>query len=207
MQACPTACRAIVPVPAWKLRHEREFQWCQDSVIFQEAPCSTDLAWWMTMLARGAMIVWAMAAMVLPPAAAFAAETTSGASAPAIESTSLNAPAEPELVFEDSVESISLGDRPLGLNYKLDETVPDVSPDGQRFDFAQRPASASALRFSPALAGSRPGWAFSGRAGPLRWLTPLDNEGEITLRLGRIPGQPRPPGLGRLNMSIHYSFE
>lgn len=160
------------------------------------------------MLVRGATILWAMAATVLPLAAAFAEEATPGAATPAIESTSLNAPAEPELVFEDSVESISLGARPLGLNYKLDEPAPDSRPDGARFDFVQRPASASALRLSPALAGSRTGWAFSGRAGPVRWLTPLDGEGQSTLRLwGRIPDQPRTPGLGRFNMSIHYSFE
>lgn len=159
------------------------------------------------MLVRGATILWAMAATVLPLAAAFAEEATRGAAAPAIESIDLNAHPAPELVSVDPMESVPLDVRPVGLNYKLDEPAPDSRPDGARFDFVQRPASASTLRLSPAFTGSRPGWAFSGRVGPLRWLTPLDSEGEITLRLGRIPGQPRPPGLGRLNMSIHYSFE
>jgi hypothetical protein len=174
MQACPTACRAIVPVPAWKLRHEREIQWLQDSVIFQDARCSMDLAWRMPMLVRGALIVWAMAATVLPLAAAFAAEVMPGAAASAIESTDPNEPPAPELVSMDPVESVPLEARPVGLNYRPDAPAPDSRPAGLRFDFARRPASASALRLSPALGGSRPGWAFSGRAGPVRWLTPLE---------------------------------
>jgi len=160
------------------------------------------------MLARGAFIVWAIAAMMLPHAAAFSAEAMPGAAAPAIEFINPNEPPAPEFVSVDPVESVPLDARPVGLNYKLDAPVPDSRPDGLRFDFARRQASASALRLSPALGGSRPGWAFSGRAGPVRWLTPLDGEGQSTLRLwGRIPDQPRVPGLGKFNMSIHYSFE
>ena len=160
------------------------------------------------MLARGAFIVWAMAAMMLPHATAFSAEATPGAAAPAIESTDPNEPPAPEFVSIDPVESVPIEARPVGLNYKPGAPAPDSRFDGPRFDFAQRPAAASALRLSPALGGSRPGWAFSGRAGPVRWLTPLDGEGQSRLRLGgRIPDQPRPPGLGRFNMSIHYSFE
>jgi hypothetical protein len=160
------------------------------------------------MLVRGAIILGAMAATVLPLAAAFAAEATFVAAAPAIESSHLNAPPAPELESVDPMESVPPDARPVGLNYKLDEPVPEFRPDGPRFDFAQRPASASALRLSPALAGSRTGWAFSGRAGPVRWLTPLDGEEQSTLRLwGRIRDQPRAPGLGKFNMSIHYSFE
>jgi hypothetical protein len=160
------------------------------------------------MLVRGAIILGAMAATVLPLAAAFSAEATFVAAAPAIESNDLNAPPAPGLESVDAVDSVPLDARPVGLNYKLDEPAPDFRPDGPRFDFAQRTASASALRLSPAPAGSRTGWAFSGRAGPVRWLTPLDGEGQTTLRLwGRIPDQPRVPGLGRFNMSIHYRFE
>jgi hypothetical protein len=160
------------------------------------------------MLVRALMIVWAMAATVLPLAATFAAEAMPGAATSAIESTDPNEPPAPELVSMDPVESVPLEARPVGLNYRPDAPAPDSRPAGLRFDFARRPASASALRLSPALGGSRPGWAFSGRAGPVRWLTPLEGEGESRLRLwGRIPDQPRPPGLGRFNMSIHYSFE
>ncbi|HEX9674005.1 MAG TPA: hypothetical protein VGA12_11260 [Burkholderiales bacterium] len=160
------------------------------------------------MLVRGAMILGAIVATVLPLAATFAAEATPGAAAPAIESTDPNEPPAPEFVSIDPVESVPIEARPVGLNYKPGAPAPDSRFDGPRFDFAQRPAAASALRLSPALGGSRPGWAFSGRAGPVRWLTPLDGEGQSRLRLGgRIPDQPRPPGLGRFNMSIHYSFE
>lgn len=159
------------------------------------------------MLVRGAIILGVLAATVLPPAAVFAAEAAPGAASPAIESTQLNAPVDPELVSEDPVESVPLGARPSGLNYRLDYPAPDSRLDNERFDFARSAASASVLRLSPAFAGSRTGWSFSGRAGPLRWLTPLDGELELTLRLGQIPGQPRPPGLGKLNMVIHYSFE
>jgi hypothetical protein len=157
---------------------------------------------------RGAMIVWAMAATVLPLAAGYAAEATPPAAAFPIESTPPNASPAPEPVSTDPVESVLLDARPVGLNYKFDAPAPEPLPNGLRFDFARRPASASALRFSPAPSGPRPGWAFSGRAGPLRWLTPLDGEGGTKVRLwGRIPDQPRQPGLGNLNMSIHYSFE
>ena len=157
---------------------------------------------------RGAMIVWAMAATMLPLAAAFAAEATPDAAAPAIESARPNAAPAPESLPADWLESPSLDSRPAGLNYSLDALAPEPRPFGQRFDFAWRPAHATALKLSPALSASRPGWAFSGRAGPLRWLTPLDGAGGTTVRLGgRIPDQPREPGLGNLNMSIHYSFE
>jgi hypothetical protein len=160
------------------------------------------------MLVRGLMILWAMAATVLPPAAVYAAETAPPAAASPIESTHPDASPASEPVSVDPVESVPLDARPAGLNYKFDAAVPEPLPDGLRFGFARRPASASALRFSPAPGGSRPGWAFSGRAGPLRWLTPLDGEGGTTMRLGgRIADQPRTPGLGLFNMSFHYSFE
>jgi hypothetical protein len=46
------------------------------------------------------------------------------------------------------------------------------------------------------------------RAGVLRWLTPIDGDGGITMRLGgRIADQPRTPGLGSFNLSLHYAFE
>jgi hypothetical protein len=52
-----------------------------------------------------------------------------------------------------------------------------------------------------------PGWQFSGRVGPLRWLTPLDHEGESEMRFGgRVYGQPRMPGMGHFNVGINYNF-
>jgi hypothetical protein len=48
----------------------------------------------------------------------------------------------------------------------------------------------------------------SGRVGPLRWLSPLEGEGEASVKLGgRIKDQPRMPGLGLFNVEIHYNFE
>ena len=64
---------------------------------------------------------------------------------------------------------------------------------------------------APLLASPRrviePGWHFSGRVGPLRWLTPLDGDGDTQLRFGgRVYGQPRMPGTGNINIGINYNF-
>ena len=158
------------------------------------------------MLVRGAMIVWAMAATVLPVTLVPAAETAPGEQSPAIESNHpIAAPAPAPAV---PVEGVPLYARPVGLVYRLDAPAPEARPDGVQFDFAQRAVPVTPLRRSPALGAPRSGWAFSGRAGVLRWLTPIDGEGGTTVRLsGRIPDQPRAPGLGIFNMSLHYSFE
>jgi len=64
------------------------------------------------------------------------------------------------------------------------------------------------LQVAPVSILNKTGWSWSGRAGPLRWLGPIDDEGgELMLRLQRIPGAPRPAGLGRLHVGIHYTFE
>lgn len=64
------------------------------------------------------------------------------------------------------------------------------------------------LTLTPAPSASRPGWEMSGRVGPLRFLSPLDGEGDTRMRLGgRVPGQPRMPGMGLFNLGIHYNFE
>jgi hypothetical protein len=69
-------------------------------------------------------------------------------------------------------------------------------------------AGESKLKLSRAAYAPRPGWEVSGRVGPLRWLTPIDGEGEKQVRLGgRLPGQPRMPGMGLFNIGIHYNFE
>lgn len=69
-------------------------------------------------------------------------------------------------------------------------------------------AGATGLRLSPAPYAPKPGWEVSGRVGPLRFLSPLDGEGETRLRLGgRLPGQPRMPGMGLFNLGLHYNFE
>jgi hypothetical protein len=106
------------------------------------------------------------------------------------------------------MEVLHFDAKPAGLTYKVD--VPDAAPrpDDFRFDFAQPPAPEAALRLSPVASTLRTGWAVSGRVGPLRWLSPIDGEGETKMRLwGRVPGQPPTPGMGTFNINLHYAFE
>lgn len=160
------------------------------------------------MLVRGALIMWATAAAVLLGGAAYAAEVVPEADSPAVETAEPSAVLEPGPAPVDQPASVPIDARPPGLIYRPDAPAPEPRPDDFRFDFAERPAPATGLRLAEASGASRTGWAFSGRAGPLRWLTPLDSEGQTRLRLGgRLPDQPRAPGLGRFNVSIHYSFE
>ena len=156
------------------------------------------------MRVRGAMIVWAMAATLLPVAWVPAAETATATPPSAggnAQPATTPAPAVP-------VESIPLDARPGGLIYTLDTPAVESRPDALRFDFDRRPGPTTPFRLAPATHAPRAGWAVSGRAGPLRWLTPLAAEGETQMRLGgRVKDQPNAPGLGHFNMSIHYSFE
>jgi hypothetical protein len=70
------------------------------------------------------------------------------------------------------------------------------------------PAAGTGLTFAPAPSAAKPGWEVSGRVGPLRFLSPLDGEGDARLRFGgRVPGQPRMPGMGLFNVGVHYNFE
>jgi len=157
------------------------------------------------MRVRAAMIVWALVAMVLPAASVPAAEPAAAAQSPAAENVEFAAAPVPAVPVADA----ALEGRPAGLIYRLDTPSPESRTEALRFDFERRPPPAAApLRLAPASGGPRSGWAISGRAGPLRWLTPLDGEGESQLRLGgRVADQPRTPGLGLYNMSIHYRFE
>ncbi len=154
----------------------------------------------------GSMIVWAMVAAALPVVAAHAADATPTTPSPAVKLSSL-IPA-PESASSVPSQGLQLETRPSGLSYRADAPAPALRPDDFRFDFAQRQASDSALRLSPVVSTPRTGWAFSGRVGPVRWLTPIDREGETKMRFwGRVPGQPRMPGMGNFNISLHYTFE
>ena len=134
------------------------------------------------MLLQRAMIVWAMAATALPAIAAYAAEATPTAPSPAIESPA------PEPVPSVPMEGLLLDAKPAGLTYKVDVPAAAPRPDDFRFDFAQRPSSEAVLKLSPVVSTPRTGWAFSGRLGPLRWLTPIDHDGETKVRLwSRVP--------------------
>jgi len=158
------------------------------------------------MLLQRAMIVWAMAATALPVVTVYATEATPAASSPAIES-SPSSPA-PEPAPSMPMEGLQFDAKPAGLTYKLDVPAAAPQPDDFRFDFARRPAPEAGLRLSPVASTSRTGWALSGRVGPVRWLAPIDGEGETKMRLfGRVSGQPRMPGMGHFNIGLHYTFE
>lgn len=156
------------------------------------------------MLLQRAMIVWAMAATALPVDAVYAAAATPAAPSAAIESS----PPSPEPAPSVPTEGLQSDAKPVGLTYKVDVPVAAPWPYESRFDFTQRPAPEAALRLSPVVNMPRTGWAFSGRVGPLRWLSPIDGEGETKMRLwDRVPEQPRPPGMGTFNIGLHYTFE
>ena len=81
-----------------------------------------------------------------------------------------------------------------------------MAHDDFRYGLSDRPTSH--LKLSAGQAGAKTGWHWSGRVGPLRWMSPLDGEGDSKLRFGgRVPGQPRMPGMGNFNVGIHYTFE
>jgi len=158
------------------------------------------------MLLQRAMIVWAIAATTLPAVGAYAAEATPAAPSPAIESSPPSLAQVP--VPSVPMEGFQFDAKPAGLTYKVDLPAAAPRPDDFRFDFAQRQAPEAVLRLSPVVSTPRTGWAFSGRVGPVRWLSPIDGEGETKMRLwGRIPEQPRMPGMGNLNIGLHYTFE
>jgi hypothetical protein len=121
------------------------------------------------------------------------APTPAAASAPAADAPSLN------------VQS-----RTTELKFEADPTTFYALPrhDNHHYGMASGSMPAGALNLAPSSAAARAGWGFSGRVGPVRWLTPLDGEGETKMRFGgRIPGQPRLPGTGNFSVSIHYAFE
>lgn len=158
------------------------------------------------MLLQRAMIVSAMAVVMQPQSLVLAQDAAPGAPLPVMEA----APSTAGTASAEQLAGIVFHARPGGLVYKLDARDPPPLTEEFRFDFAHRPvlSAAAGIRLAPALTASRTGWAVSGRAGPLRWLTPLDGETSTVMRFGgRIADQPRTPGLGKFNLSIHYAFE
>jgi hypothetical protein len=155
----------------------------------------------------GSMIVWAMVAAALPAVAVYAADPTPTAPSPSAKiSAPIPAPGPAPSVPS---QGLRLESRSSGLNHKVNVPAPALRPDDFRFDLGDRSAgaTAAALNLTPVINPSRTGWHVSGRAGPVRWLTPLDGEGSTTMRFGgRIPGQPRMPGTGRFSLGIHYAF-
>jgi hypothetical protein len=151
------------------------------------------------------LIVLGIAVIVLPRSTAYAQEAITEKRASIIESAPTNTAPTPA---DQTSWGMVPESRPASLFYKLDVRDPAPPSEEFRFDFAHRPAPATGIRLVPAAGASRGGWAVSGRAGPLRWLTPISSEGGTVMRFGgRVPNQPRTPGLGNFNLSIHYSFE
>jgi len=98
--------------------------------------------------------------------------------------------------------------RPGGLRLETEAASTSLRPDDHPYGFASGAAGGSALKVTPAISAHKTGWQFSGRLGPVRWLTPLEGDGETKMRFGgRVPGQPRMPGMGLFNIGIHYTFE
>lgn len=152
-----------------------------------------------------AMLVWAVAAILLPPLATYASDLIHPSQPEAV--TSQQQHAGLGLARNFSLSAVSPERRSLRLSFRLDATALTAEPDDFRYGLASRGAIEPALKWSADTSASRAGWHFSGRLGPMRWLTPLDGEGEAKIRFGgRLPGQPRMPGMGRFNVGIHYNF-
>jgi hypothetical protein len=161
----------------------------------------------MVMLRFGAVAVSAMALTALPAGTACGAEATPTAEpAPAFQPAPhlqsqfrfRAAPAWPGTASGPRVDTLS-GPHPEGA------ALPASGGDANPYGLA---SGAGSLNINAKSYASRPGWAFSGRVGPVRWLTPIDGEGDTMLRFGgRVPGQPRLPGMGLFNVGVHYAFE
>lgn len=170
------------------------------------------------MLPCRAVLVSVMTATILPALPAHPAQPTPSAG-PTESSTSLQlqVPASPAAAPVASsaapaagTPSLNVPSRTTELKFEADPTTFYALPrhDNHHYGLASGSVPAGALNLAPSSAAVRTGWGFSGRVGPVRWLTPLDGEGETKMRFGgRLPGQPRLPGTGNFSVSIHYAFE
>ncbi len=128
----------------------------------------------------------------------------------------LDVDATPRLFHHDEARhgppanAASLSTRPEDLRHWaiIDAASASSRPMNPGTGYASPVASGSRLNLSRAPYAPKTGWEMSGRVGPLRWLSPIDGEGETRVRLGgRVQGQPRMPGMGLFNVGIHYNFE
>ena len=167
---------------------------------------------------RRAVLGLVMTATMLPSLPAYPAQPTPSA-APTETSAGLQSqvPVSPAPTPATSFAAPAAGtpglnvqSRTTELKFEADPTTFYALPrhDNHHYGLASGSVPASALNLAPSSAAARTGWGFSGRVGPVRWLTPLDGEGETKMRFGgRLPGQPRLPGTGNFSVSIHYAFE
>ena len=169
-------------------------------------------------------LVSAITTAILPVCAVYAADTTTHPQAAAAGNPQ---PPQAATARYDPPAAIPVESRSTGLKLNVGAAaVPSPRVDDSRFGpatsgaasfsraedalygFPGRAAGSTGLKLTPAPNAPKPGWEVSGRVGPLRFLSPLDGEGETRLRLGgRVPGQPRMPGMGLFNVGIHYNFE
>ncbi|HEX6827682.1 MAG TPA: hypothetical protein VF104_01750 [Burkholderiales bacterium] len=154
------------------------------------------------MLLQRAIVVSAMVTAILPPAMARAAEAAGPP--PIIENGVAATPPAPI----DPPEGIHFDTHPARAYYALDTRDFTPQADSYRFDFERLPAPTIDIRLEPALSAIRTGWAISGRAGPMRWTTPLGGENSTVVSPGgRDPVQPGAPGPGTFYLSVTYVFE
>jgi len=158
------------------------------------------------MLRVGAVTFSAMALTVLPAGAACGAETAPAAAlAPAFQP---HPHFRSQFRFHATPAWPALAPATEARPAPQIEGAATAATPGDVNRYSLVSGAGSSLDFNAKSYASRPGWAFSGRVGPLRWLTPLDSEGDTKLRFGgRVPGQPRLPGMGLFNVGVHYAFE
>jgi hypothetical protein len=161
-----------------------------------------------------AVLALGMTAMVLPSLPAYPAQSApSAASTEPAASLQLQIPVPTPVAASPvpaaDTPSLNAQSRTTELKFEADPTTfyAQSRHDNHSYGMASGAVPSSALNLKSSNA-TRAGWQFSGRAGPVRWLGPLSGEGETKMRFGgRVPGQPRLPGLGLFNVSVHYAFE
>ena len=151
-----------------------------------------------------AVVVSAITATVLPILPVYAAEL-----APASRPEPVSAISQPFFPTLSQAAATPVVPPDAGIaGLKPDAEAAPFHSFSRRDGLAMGPAPGTSLKVAPTNPAFRTGWQFSGRVGPVRWLTPLEGEGETRLRFGgRVPGQPRLPGMGLFNVGIHYTFE
>lgn len=98
----------------------------------------------------------------------------------------------------------------LGLRLEFDPSALESRLEAPRHEpYRGTPLSAHApqrgLRFSAFGSSPKGGWQAFGAFGPMRWAKHLDDDSDMTLRLGGRPaGSGRLPG--KLNVGIQYRF-
>jgi hypothetical protein len=98
----------------------------------------------------------------------------------------------------------------LGLRLELDARSFDSRLEAPRHEpYRSVPLSVHApqqgLRFSAGSGPLKEGWQAFGTFGPMRWAKTLDDDSDMSLRLGGRPaGSGRLPG--KLNVGIQYRF-